>query len=340
MKYLTYLIIAFFIYSCGRKTSPLNKSKEYFQERNHDRSSHRECSAVANYLSQQFDQYNIIAIDEGPHGTLQTHSMLRGLFKNKTLCKKINYVILEFANSSHQTILNNYIKGDSVAITDLQNVWRQSTQAHSTTFQKPVFLKLLKAIRDVNRTLSCQDKILVLAGDPSINWNYIKTINDYFSAISQRDVLPSELAIKYGIDAAKNVLLIYGGEHLKKTSNKNRDSTYWTIPFYINQKHPGSILSIGAFSSEDYPEVILECPENSIIDLKEDSLGLLKANAVLLDSSTVDLKDLFDAVYYAGNSDEWRQDNASMIEAEFWEELNRRSTIIWGNGIDPDLKEN
>lgn len=105
-------------------------------------------------------------------------------------------------------------------------------------------------------------------------------MNDHFSAITQRDVFPSELAIRHGIDSAQNVLMIYVGEHLKKLIDEKRDSTFWTIPFYMNKKHPNSIYSIGAFVSEDYPKAEINCPINSVINLEKDPLGSLSVNGI------------------------------------------------------------
>ncbi len=340
MKTSIFLVWIFVFCSCVRTSSKQVPDTLLSSSSGNTHSNTSECPIAADYIVRLFDKFNIVAIDEGPHGTLQTHLLLRGLFENKKLSQRLQYVILEFANSDYQKILDSYINGDPVDLKELQNVWRESTQAHSVTFQKPIFLQLLEAIRNANKGLPLEDKIRVIAGDPSINWDTINTMNNYFSAITQRDVFPSELAIKYGIDSAKNVLLIYGGEHLKKTSDRKRDSTYWTIPFYINHRHPGTIFTIGAFISEDYPETKIDCPINSIIDLEKDALGLLNVNGNSFDTSNMVLKNVFDAVYYAGPSNEWVQDDATKIDAIFWKELNRRSTIIWGNGIDTNLKDN
>jgi hypothetical protein len=295
-------------------------------------------SQAASFLVQKFSEYDIIALDEGPHGTLQNHKFIRQLFGNNKFNHTVQYVIFEFLNQDYQNTIDSYIDGRNVSLTDLRLSWRNSTQAHSTNFEKPVYSKLLATIRLINLTLPKSKKIRVLAGDPSINWGKINSINDYFRAISQRDVLPAKLAIRYGIDSSKKVLLIYGGEHLTKISDEKQDSTFWTITFHINKRYPGTIYTIGAHNSENYPNKRINYPLNSIINLSDNPLGSLQIKDLSDTSKTFRLGNLYDAVYYVGSSGKNQADVPLPINSTFWEELNRRSKIVWGQGIDPKLR--
>ena len=292
----------------------------------------------AQFITEKFSAYNIICLDEGPHSTIQTHRLIRELFNDKVFNSTVDYIIIEFANQKHQKTLDRFIIGKKVTLKDLRLLWRSTTQAHSTNFEKSVYLKLLKTIRAANKKLPKNNKIRVIAGDPPINWNNINSQNDYFPAITQRDVLPSELAIKYGIESSKKVLLIYGGEHLKMQSS-GKDSTYWTIPYYINKKYPGSVYTIGALISGNYPDLKFNVPVNSIIELSSDPAGDLIVKNGGNNSNKNKLKEDFDAVYYAGPSESWQlDDEPKSLDADYWDELNRRARIIWGEGIDENLK--
>ena len=293
----------------------------------------------AQFITEKFSSYNIVCLDEGPHSTIQTHQLIRDIFKDNKFNSTVDYIILEFANQEYQKTLDRFIYGKKVKLKDLKLIWRSTTQAHSTNFEKSVYLKLLETIRNANKKLPKNNKIRVIAGDPPINWKNINSQNDYFSAITQRDVLPSELAIKYGVESSKKVLLIYGGEHLKKLSS-GKDSTYWTIPYYINRNNPGTVYTIGAFVSSNYPEYSINVPVNTIIDLTSDPLGDLLVKNNGNNSNKNKLKEEFDAVYYAGPSDSWHlDDEPKSLDADYWEELNRRAKIIWGERIDENLKQ-
>lgn len=267
----------------------------------------------ASFLNQQFEKYNIICLDEGPHGTLQSHAFIRTLLSNDSVSSKLNYLIVEFANIIYQDILDKYIYGEEVPDIELQKIWRNSTQAHSPLYEMPVYKKLLETIRDINRISG--NKIRVLAGDPEIDWKEIQTTNDFFKSITQRDVFPSELAIKYGIKKNSKVLLIYGGEHITKNSDNSKDSTFWTIPYYINHKYPKSVFTIGILNSKSINSNIF-------------------VNSILINNDTA----RYDAYYYVGNSDNFVTDTPQKIDIGYWNELNRRSEIVWGEGIEEELK--
>ncbi len=279
------------------------------------------------FITNQFKKYNIICLDEGPHGTIQSHAFIRNLISDDRVKNLLNYVIIEFANTDYQDILDRFIKGDDVPLKELRRVWRNTTQAHSPLFEMPVYLQLLKTIRENNLNQPADKQIRVLAGDPPIDWNKINSIRDYFKNISQRDVLSSELAIKYGIDSGKKVLMIYGGEHVVKTANEKKDSTFWTIPFYINKKTGIKALTIGILKTGDFNIQNNSIPVNSICDIST------------VESPFSSLKDRFDALYYAGDSNLWEIDIPEKINAVYWNELNRRSKIVWGEGIDESLKD-
>lgn len=287
------------------------------------------CLPAPDYLVEQFRTHSIVAIDEGPHGTIQTHQFLRALLRNDSVANTVHFLIVEFANTQYQSTLDRYINGESVPLAELQLVWRQTTQAHNPLFECPLYLALLNTVRTVNQQPGRTNKIRVLAGDPWIDWTRIKTTNDYFGALGQRDVFPSQLAIRYGIDSSRNVMVIFGGEHLSKRSDPQQDSTHWTIPYFIDRKYPGAVLAIGAanvdhdslWSQADQP------PPGSICDLMLSSAPPLQG-----------LRDAFDAVYYVGPSNIWRADEPAKIDSVYWQELDRRSRIVWGDGIDTSLR--
>jgi hypothetical protein len=95
-------------------------------------------------------------------------------------------IIVEFANVDYQNILDRYIFGEEVNIKELRKIWRESTQCISRFGEAVIYFELLKKIRDVNAILPQNKKIRVLGGDPSIDWQLIKTQEDYIHAETQR----------------------------------------------------------------------------------------------------------------------------------------------------------
>jgi len=297
------------------------------------------CSPANEFLIEKYKTVNIIAIDEGPHGTLETHQLIRQILTDSILKRTIQKVIIEFANTERQTTLDKFISGIDIPAESVKTIWRSTTQSHSTKFEEPVYLQLLQTIRDINYDLPSDKKIRVLGGDPPIRWREVKTLEDYFACLWQRDIYPSHLAIKYGLDSLQKVLIVFGGEHLKKNSDQQLDSTHWTIPYFIEKVSPGSIVTIGAFN----PEILKSPPKNpdvrvgSICDLTLGEIGSLQVEEWGDSSSYTDLKNCFDAVYFLGPSENWHTGYPEKIKLEYWIELNRRSQIVWGDSIDSAL---
>ena len=93
---------------------------------------------------------------------------------------------------------------------DLRKAWRESTQSAGLFGEAPVYFNLLKNIREANLTLPNDKKIRVLGGDPPIKWQTINDPEDWMKQIGDsRQMFPADLAIEYGINQEKKVLVIY-----------------------------------------------------------------------------------------------------------------------------------
>ncbi len=307
------------------------------------------------FILSTYKECNIIGISEGPHGLENSHKFFLKLVSNKKFQKTINVLIVEFCSIEYQDVLDDYIMGKKNNIKELRKAWRESTQNSNGHWDAPVYFNLLKKIRDVNKKLPKKKKIRVLAGDPGMDWQSINTNKDYFRGLSQRDILPAHLAIEYGITLNKKVLLIYGGLHFPKKSDEKQDSTYWTITSVVNKRYPGSmkvieILDVSQFNLGGETEKL---PIFSIIDFSNSEAGNLPAEKVF--PSVINqkgekievykgykVKDIIDAFLYVGPSATWKISEAPKSvykDDEYWNELNRRNKIIWGEALDESLRK-
>jgi len=279
------------------------------------------------FLTKAYKKYHIIGLDEGPHGTIQGHAFLRSLINDKQVSRTIDYIILEFASSTQQATVDQFVNGGDVSDSDLKKIWRTGTQAHNSGYgEAPVFLKLLESIRSLNKKNS--HKIRVIAGDPGLDWNKIDNFKSYIGSLGQRDLYPAHQAIHYGIELKKNVLLIYGGGHFNKFNKNNnlnkdlkQDSTHWSIDYFVNSKYPGSMMTIG---------VTDKLPSGA-------ATGKNRFMAFVNQNGTNDFKN--DAIWYMSDLSTWVEDKPAFIEEPYWDELNRRSLLVWREGIDSTLKK-
>lgn len=298
---------------------------------------------LEDYIIQTFQDHNIIALGEGGHGLLKSHELIRQMFDDPKIQELIDIVIVEFANTDYQEVLDQYIFGEDVAINDLRQVWRESGQP-GRLGELPIYFQLLKKIRKINKFLPENKKIRVLAGDPSINWKAIQTLEDWKNQIGySREKFPAELAIKYGVTQGKKILIIYSESHLTKITDNFFDPNYPSIISTIHQKHSGVVKTIGTIYSELFlaDPRLKNLPINSIIDLQEDELGnvsgahffqgsLYKDGKEVRSFEKYKTKELFDALLYVGQFDALKRCPMPEpdFDPEYLTELNRRRKIV------------
>lgn len=301
------------------------------------------------YIIQTFQKCNIIGLGEGRHHLENSHQFFQKMFDNKIIQELINVVIVEFANSDYQDTLDRYIFGEKVPINELHKVWRESTQSVARFGEATVYFELLKKIRTVNLSLSENNKIRVLGGDPPIDWKAVKSLEDYNKSNSQRDIYPAQLAIEYGINRSMKVLVIYAEYHIIKISDK---SNLPSITSYVNARSPGAMKVIAVLDPEAFQlkEKIKHLPLYSIIDFDTGEIGDFPAEnyftqifnksgrVILFEGHKI--KELFDAFLYIGPSGSWRQVDipSSVFTVNEWKELNRRRLMLGAKPFDDNLR--
>lgn len=296
-----------------------------------------------NYIIETFKDCNIIGLGEGGHGLKNSHHFFHTLFDNKTIQEILDVVIIEFANTDYQAILDQYIFGETVDLDDLRKTWRESTQP-GRQGEVPIYFELLKKVRSINKKLPQHKKIRVLGGDPSINWKKINDFKDYKKQMGySRDKFPAELAINFGIKQAKKVLIIYSEVHLTKIPNIILDPNYQSITSIINKKHPAAIKTIGTIYSESLlaEDYFNHCQLYSIINLDKNELGKIPAYKIFSKSlyksskeisvfEGQKIEDLFDALLFVGQYNSLKRYPMPKDDFDnvYWNELNRRRKIV------------
>lgn len=306
--------------------------------------------SAENYIIQTFRNKNIIGLGEGGHHLENAHQFFQKIFENKQIQDIIDIVILEFANTSYQDVLDQYIFGEKVEINELRKVWRESTQSAGLFGESPIYFDLLKKIREVNANLPQAKQIRVLGGDPPIDWSAVNNLEDYGKQIGDsRQTFPAELAIRFGINEGKKVLMIYSEFHLTKVSDKNLEPTYSTITSIVNKMQSDTMKVIGIIYSQTLlsRKAFKNLLQYSAIDLSNDALGnvsatqffessLYKNNKEVVLFEGYQLKELFDALIYIDSFNNLQRhpplpsidfEKANLIE------LNRRRKIFGGKPL-------
>jgi hypothetical protein len=94
-------------------------------------------------------------------------------------------------------------------------VWRNTTQP-TGVWDGPIYEEFFRTVRAVNASLPRERQIRVLLGEPPIDWNSVRTGEDHFKWIAQRETYPADLIRREVLAKQRRALLIYGDMHFQR----------------------------------------------------------------------------------------------------------------------------
>jgi hypothetical protein len=157
-----------------------------------------------------FDKYEVVAMPEA-HGLKDIDDFILSLIRNPAFAEKVNDIEVECGNSLYQPILDRYISGEDVPFTEARKVWRNTTQSmcgHSGFFEQ-----FFPVVRAINQRLPPAKRLRVLAGDPPIDWDHIRSHEDW-SKFADRDGSIASVMEKEVLSKHRKALMLFGTFHL------------------------------------------------------------------------------------------------------------------------------
>lgn len=165
-----------------------------------------------------FDQHRVVMLGE-IHGSIQFDELLKRLVSTPAFSERVNDIVVEPGNALHQDTLDRYIMGGDVPIERLRAVW-QDVVGVPGGISTPPYHGLFATVREINRGLPPGRKIRVLAGDPPIDWERVKSREDIAPFLSFRDEHYGSV-VRYEVLAKRRkALLIMGAGHFQRREGK------------------------------------------------------------------------------------------------------------------------
>jgi hypothetical protein len=155
---------------------------------------------IARTLVSAFDQFDIVALGEAHERKLDSDLRI-AVVRHPDFAKKVRSIVVEFGSTTEQSTLDRYVRGENVSRTQLEQVWKTTTQAQNGVWDNPIYPDFFAAVRDVNSKLPPDARIRVLGGDPGPGDNRSREM----SALA---VLKEQVLQKHG-----KALVIYGAAH-------------------------------------------------------------------------------------------------------------------------------
>ncbi len=157
-----------------------------------------------------FDKYEVVAMPEA-HGDKDLDDFILSLIRTPAFSEKVNDIAVECGNSLYQPVLDRYIAGEDVPFTEVRKVWRNTTQPMCG--ESGFFEQFFPLVRAINQKMPPGKRLRVLAGDPPIDWDQVKTFQDYLK-FTDRDVSVASVMEKEVLSKHRKALMLFGVVHL------------------------------------------------------------------------------------------------------------------------------
>jgi hypothetical protein len=157
-----------------------------------------------------FDTYEVVGMPEG-HGMKDVDDFILSLIRTPAFSDKVNDIEVECGNSLYQPTLDRYIAGEDVPFTEVRKVWRNTTQPMCGT--SGFFEEFFPLVRAINQKAAPGRRLRVLAGDPPIDWDQVKSAQD-ISKFAERDASIASVMEKEVLSKHRRALMLFGIFHL------------------------------------------------------------------------------------------------------------------------------
>jgi hypothetical protein len=159
-----------------------------------------------------FDKYQVVAMSAA-HGNKDLDDFILNLIRNPEFPSKVNIVAVECGNSLYQPTLDQYIAGADIPLSEVRQVWRNTTQ--SMCGLSSFYEQLFPLLRRINQALPPARKLRVVACDPAIDWSKVKTRADFgHGQYLMRDPTIAAVMEKEVLSKHRKALMLFGIAHL------------------------------------------------------------------------------------------------------------------------------
>jgi len=285
-----------------------------------------------------FDKYEVVGMDAA-HGSKDVDDLILHLLRDPGLPSKVNDIVVECGNSLYQGTLDRYIAGESVSLSEVRQVWRNTTQPMCSV--SGFYEILFPLVCRVNQKLPPEKRFRVLAGDPPLDWRKVK---DRSQVELDRDANVASVMQKEVLSKHRKALMLFGTGHLfhsNMTAPRGLESG--VERYEIN--YPGVTLVIGTaiVSRNPIPPPIISEMRERMASWPAPSLVQNLKGTWLAGLDQYYFTKMVDAYLYLGPGDLMLAEPRPaeiFLNREYMAELRRRAEIIGDkfltNQADPD----
>ena len=226
-----------------------------------------------------FSTYEVVGINAG-HDDKDIDDFILALIRDPSLPDKVNDIVVECGNSLYQPVLDRYIAGEQISFTDVEKVWRNTTQPMCGL--SAFYEQLFPLVRAINQALPVGHRLRVIAADPPVDWSLIHEQKD-FSPFADRDRSIASVMEREVLSKHRKALMLFGIFHLLHGSGPGNGDA---VTQY-ERKYPNStfvVSDLGYFGTDpnDATKIsFANWPNPSLIRTRGTLLGSLTLDSFL-----------------------------------------------------------
>jgi hypothetical protein len=287
-------------------------------------------------LIEAFDRFPLVALGE-VHGSRTQHQFIASLIKHPSFANKVNDIVVEIGNAKYQPIMDRYLAGETVAYTELRQVWRNTTQT-TMVGDIPLYEQFFAMVRAVNQRLPKPKRLRVLLGDPPVDWSR----SDIKPEMFEHDRHFASVVEQEVLSKGRRALMISGSAHMRRCClGRSLGATA-----LIEKAHPGAVFVVMTHHgflerNEELEKRLASWPRPGLALVKNTWLGNLSPLLFLPGTRYRDpsvprklnkmkFQDVADAYIYLGPKDSLQQDTIPpevQRDEEYQRELERRRQL-------------
>jgi hypothetical protein len=161
-----------------------------------------------------FNEHDIVAIGEGRHNNEQGYAFRLALIRDPRFLATVNDIVVESGSSTHQVVMDRFIRGEVVPEKELRLAW-QDTTVPDGPWDIPMYEEFFRAVRTVNTSRPSDRQLRVLLGDPPFDWERA-TREEAIRVGLRRDPFAAELIQREVVTKKRRALVIYGDGHFAR----------------------------------------------------------------------------------------------------------------------------
>jgi hypothetical protein len=216
---------------------------------------------IATALVSAFDQADIVALGEMHQRKLDSDLRI-AVVRHPDFATRVRFIVVEFGSTTEQSTLDRYIRGENLPRTQLEKVWRTTTQARrgdpvaDAIWDDPIYADFFAAVREVNSTLPADARVRVLGGDPGPGDN------------RSRDAAAFAVLKEQVLQKSGKALVIYGAGHFWRRQSQialSRSGGDVGLATMLEIEYPGRTLVVIPLGSVD-PRATIDSASGQKLD--------------------------------------------------------------------------